>query len=322
MHNFFYAADKNYNYQLYISILSLLDKVSEKINIYVLHKDPDTFLFLEEKILKESMLNKLEISKFDDSINFDDYPSLENSHVSEVTYYRFFMDKFLTEEVEFVTYLDADIVCINDPIKELDKITNDLKVFDLPIAGRTIGLRMERNKLNQSSERLNKIKMLNDRYFSAGVLTINYKQWVNNNIFNKLIDLSKELENHAEYHDQDVLNSHFDSNYLELNEFMNLRVGKNANYFNNKYIYKHAIFLHYEGNWKPWTIKGILKESSYFYTEYFRTLNIGSYHITHNRKWNSFKDVINGIFSKRLYSLDKTFKFLQEAISIFFTRNN
>ena len=133
MHNFFYAADKNYNYQLYISILSLLDKVSEKINIYVLHKDPDTFLFLEEKILKESMLNKLEISKFDDSINFDDYPSLENSHVSEVTYYRFFMDKFLTEEVEFVTYLDADIVCINDPIKELDKITNDLKVFDLPI---------------------------------------------------------------------------------------------------------------------------------------------------------------------------------------------
>ena len=63
MHNFFYAADKNYNYQLYISILSLLDKVSEKINIYVLHKDPDTFLFLEEKILKESMLNKLEISK-------------------------------------------------------------------------------------------------------------------------------------------------------------------------------------------------------------------------------------------------------------------
>ena len=172
------------------------------------------------------MLNKLEISKFDDSINFDDYPSLENSQVSEVTYYRFFMDKFLTEEVEFVTYLDADIVCINDPIKELDKITNDLKVFDLPIAGRTIGLRMERNKLNQSSERLNKIKMLNDRYFSAGVLTINYKQWVNNNIFNKLIDLSKELENHAEYHDQDVLNSHFDSNYLELNEFMNLRVGK------------------------------------------------------------------------------------------------
>ena len=91
------------------------------------------------------------------------------------------------------------------PIKELDKITNDLKVFDLPIAGRTIGLRMERNKLNQSSERLNKIKMLNDRYFSVGVLTINYKQWVNNNIFNKLIDLSKELENHAEYHDQDVL---------------------------------------------------------------------------------------------------------------------
>ena len=103
---------------------------------------------------------------------------------------------------------------------------------------------------------------------------------------------------------------------------MNLRVGKNANYFNNKYIYKHAIFLHYEGNWKPWTLKGILKESSYFYTEYFRTLNIGSYHITHNRKWNSFKDVINGIFSKRLYSLDKPFKFLQEAISSFFTRNN
>ena len=43
MYNVIYAIDKNYNTQLFVAISSLLDKIEEKINIYVIHKDPETF---------------------------------------------------------------------------------------------------------------------------------------------------------------------------------------------------------------------------------------------------------------------------------------
>jgi len=50
MINVLYCFDENYNKQAAVSIFSLLEKVSEKINIYIIHKDPDTFINIKEKI--------------------------------------------------------------------------------------------------------------------------------------------------------------------------------------------------------------------------------------------------------------------------------
>ena len=314
MYNFIYAIDKNYNTQLYVSISSLLDKIEEKINIYVIHNEPETFDSYFKKILNKDKLNEFNIFKFESEINFNNFPSLENSHVSEATYYRFFLDEYLPEELEKVIYLDADVVCINNPIDELNKINEDLKRSDLPLASRTIGLRMRFNDLKKTTKRFDKVNIQNDRYFSAGVIIINYPHWIKNNIFSKLINLSKELGDNAELHDQDVINSLIDGNYLELSEFMNRRIGKDSNYFNNKDIYKNAIFLHYEGNWKPWTVKGILKDSSIFYTKYFRHLEDKSYHITHSRKLNSIKDMSRGVISFKFLKLDRPFRFILETL--------
>ena len=60
------------------------------------------------------------------NINF---PNIENSHVSEATYYRIFAEKFLPKEVTFYTYLDADIICINNPILYLNAIINEMKAL-------------------------------------------------------------------------------------------------------------------------------------------------------------------------------------------------
>jgi len=314
MYNVIYAVDKNYNTQLFVSISSLLDKIEEKINIYIIHKDPETFNSYFKKILNKDKLNQFNIFKFKSEINLNNFPSLENSHVSEATYYRFFLDEYLPEGLEKVLYLDADVVCINNPIDELNKIYEDLKKSDLPLASRTIGLRMRFNDVNQTNKRFDKVHIQNDRYFNAGVMIINYPHWIKNNIFSKLINLSKELGNDAELHDQDVINSLIDSNYLELNEFMNRRIGKDSSYYNNADIYKNAIFLHYEGNWKPWTVKGILKESSIFYTKYFRSLGDKSYHITHLRKLNSIKDIFRAFFSLKIFKLDRPFRFILETL--------
>jgi UDP-glucose:(galactosyl)LPS alpha-1,2-glucosyltransferase len=318
MQNIVYAVDENYNIQLFISILSLIEKVSEKINLFIIHKNPKTFESFKDILEENDRVNEFVILKFQHTNELRYFPSLDSSHVSEVTYYRFFLDKYLPLNLENIIYLDADIVCINDPIPEILKIQSDLIKYKNPLAARTIGLRMENNDVSKQKIKMKKILMENNRYFSAGVMVINFQKWIKDNIFNDLRIRAVELGDKAELHDQDTLNSYFDSNYLEINEFLNFRIGKDANISNNAFIYKNSVFLHYEGNWKPWTIKGILKESSIFYTNYFRRLRNSYFHITHINRRNSLKDLLNGIINGSIFRLDRPIKFLLEAAKSFF----
>ena len=41
--NFLYCLDENYNIQSFISILSLLENCNEKINLFIIHKNPKSF---------------------------------------------------------------------------------------------------------------------------------------------------------------------------------------------------------------------------------------------------------------------------------------
>ena len=43
MLNFLYCFDQNYNIQALVSIYSLLENITEKINIHIIHKEPETF---------------------------------------------------------------------------------------------------------------------------------------------------------------------------------------------------------------------------------------------------------------------------------------
>ena len=318
MQNIVYAVDEKYNIQLFISILSLIEKVSENINLYIIHKNPKTFESFKDILEENNRVNKFIILKFQHTSELKHFPSLDGSHVSEVTYYRFFLDKYLPLNLESIIYLDADIVCINDPIPEILKIQSDLIKYENPLAARTIGLRMENNDVMKQKIKMKKILMEKNRYFSAGVMVVNFQKWIKENIFNDLRIRAVELGDKAELHDQDTLNSYFDSNYLEINEFLNFRIGKDANISNNAFIYKNSVFLHYEGNWKPWTIKGILKESSIFYTNYFRRLKDGYFHITHINKRNSLKDLLGGIINGSIFRLDRPIKFVLEAAKSFF----
>ena len=50
MNNFLYCLDENYNFQALTSIFSLLDNVDEKVNIYVIHKNPKSFSVIKKKL--------------------------------------------------------------------------------------------------------------------------------------------------------------------------------------------------------------------------------------------------------------------------------
>ena len=59
MINFLYCFDKNYKLQGNNSIFSLLENVTEKINIFIIHADSEDTGFLNSKILEHKNLNKI-----------------------------------------------------------------------------------------------------------------------------------------------------------------------------------------------------------------------------------------------------------------------
>lgn len=64
MNNFVYAADKNYNKQLFYSIYSLLDNSNTHIDLHIIHKEPDTFSEYKNYIEKNFTIFPLQYIHF------------------------------------------------------------------------------------------------------------------------------------------------------------------------------------------------------------------------------------------------------------------
>ena len=92
MINFLLIGDKNYNLQLVNSINSLVNNfnlLDENSTIYVIHKNPESF----KKYLKYVKYKKIEIVAF--KKEFRVLNNIAHSHLSEVTYYRLYLDKLI-----------------------------------------------------------------------------------------------------------------------------------------------------------------------------------------------------------------------------------
>ena len=114
MLNFLYCLDSNYNQQFLTSFRSVLDNLDEKANFFVIHKNPATLNQLIANVnFEHSNINELKIYKFKEEIK--EFPNLENNHISEATYYRFFLDNYINKNIENIIYLDCDIICLNNP---------------------------------------------------------------------------------------------------------------------------------------------------------------------------------------------------------------
>ena len=62
--NFLYCFDENYNKQALISIISLLDNLKEKINVYIIHNRPDSFINQLETIKNNKLINSIQIFQY------------------------------------------------------------------------------------------------------------------------------------------------------------------------------------------------------------------------------------------------------------------
>ena len=73
------------------------------------------------------------------------------------------------------------------------------------------------------SDNVSRLDLKNKKYFNAGVMVIDFKKWINNNLSEKLISKMEQIYANIFFWDQDVLNAYFDGDYIELDEKYNFK---------------------------------------------------------------------------------------------------
>lgn len=262
MQNILYCFDENYNSQATVSMYSLLKQTNEKLNFHIIHKNPKSFESFLEIINKNQNFNNYFIHEFKNK-NYN-FPNIKNSHVSEATYYRMFISDYLTTDIDKILYIDPDVVCLNPFNKTITEIEEVIINRNL-----IVGVKTEHVKNKQNFAIFERLS-IDNKYFNAGVMSINLKMWRELDFQTKLLERSKIIEDNIIFWDQDVMNSEINGDYLELPSHLNQHPFEFPG--NSAHFEQNTIFLHYSGKNKPWTKKGFSTQSSIFYKNTYKEL--------------------------------------------------
>lgn len=301
--NFIYCFDNNYNMQGIASITSLLDNVSEKINIHILHNDKLNFENKTNFLENHTHLNQLKIYEVD--LSSYKLPNLENVHVSEATYYRMFFEQYLPDYLNEVIYLDADVICVQNPIIKIRKIFHNLYKSDYFLAAKTTEYTN-----GDSQKRLGTAK----HYFNAGVLLTTLNDWRNKDLKNNFLNITKLHFKKIVFWDQDVMNIYFNGNFMDIDSSLNF----NSNYLNKDILNEDLIFLHYIGSKKPWSVPKKISPDFEIYHQEFRKSHIKTkYHITHTWKKQSLSNLFRLVSNMQIMKLNYPIRFIIDVFKSF-----
>jgi len=315
MKNFLYCFDSNYNIQGFCSAYSLLENLDEPANIFIIHKDPKTFSKLQKKLEQHQNINSLNIYKFQ---NYDfDFPNTSNNHISEATYYRLFISKYIPDDIKYLIYIDADAFFLNPLKKDLYPIFENFQKSNFGIAAKTTNEVLDDPTIKE-------LRLTKSMYFNAGILFIDYERWRNEKYFVKLIDILQNSKIQFKSWDQDILNIFFDGNYFELNEELNFNINSIERENENQidFIEKNVTIIHYIGSPKPWNIKGLFSPGYVFFYNIFRDLFNEVYFLNINNRKNFFSFLIKLVLLKERIYVDKKIKFLEEIIFALFLKKD
>ena len=311
--NFVYCFDDNFNYQALTSIKSLLDKITKKANIFIIHKNIKSFNKISNLISKHDNLSSLHGYQFDSSkVNL---PPIK-SHVSEATFYRLFMSQYLPKSIEFLVYLDADIICVNDPTSKLMETFSQLNFESSVVAAWS-----ERTK-EQNSTVFDRLNLKSDNYFNAGVLLINFNKWVKQDVESNLSKILNLRFYELDEYDQDILNIYFDGQFRKLDDNLNYHAfgGQDEKLYD--YIKKNVYFLHYIGKGKPWSIENFIYSTSKFYQKEYKKLGFKKPHLIFPKNISTIIKFLKLLFSSDFKNYENRITFLKYSFISFFTKHN
>jgi lipopolysaccharide biosynthesis glycosyltransferase/glycosyltransferase involved in cell wall biosynthesis len=176
----------NQEYSLNIFILEsqlknhskkLLQKQLQSLRIKI------TFITISEEVLQESQFN---VSR----------------HITQETYYRLFIEKYLPKNISKILYLDSDILVQGD-ISELwnmgfeDSMMLACQDTVVKTVGSSFGIN-EYQKLGMSGK---------EPYFNAGVLLIDLEKWREKHTSEKILDYILSSKKMLQLHDQEAMNA-------------------------------------------------------------------------------------------------------------------
>jgi len=322
MINIVLCFDKNYFKIGFLFLHTLLSKITEKINIYLILDSPDSFHIYEKKLKSYKNLNSLNLYQFKEDLS--EFKNLVHGHVSEATYYRLFLQNYLPPEIEYIFYIDADIVCYQDPTRKLNQAIEKLRKSEYLVSAKT-----EYNRTNNTNH-FEKIGLQSNNYFNAGVLCIDYQQWLTEEIPLKLIDKIKNNNEKLIFWDQDILNKEIDGDYLELGEALNFQInlGKRnkdlpiEELFTEKQI-TEMTFIHYSGSAKPWSVRGALYMASFIYSDAYYDLYREKYNIVNKWRLEACTNfLIEGILKLKIKNLKYPISFVWIFIKSLVKKSN
>ena len=278
---------------------------NSELNIYILHKEPETFNDYKDKLKKFENINKIEIYKFNKDLSH--FPNLNKKHVSEATYYRLFISEFLPENLKKIIYVDSDVLCINNPEVDFENTFEDLDKFS-----KTIAVYPEIIKESKDHDLFSNLELQYDKYFNAGVMFINFEKWVNEVNPPDILNLVELYREKIIFWDQDILNKYFDGNFLEINNNLNFSIQSSIPV--DSFI-NYAKLIHYAGNHKPWNIEAGCEDSSTIFFDLYQELNLGYYFFTRkSRRIKTFVSIMSDIFSLKLFKTKYPMKYMIEAL--------
>jgi len=307
--NFVYCFDDNFNFQALSSMKSLLDKITKKANIFIIHKNINSFNKISNLISNHENLSSLHTYQFDSTkVNL---PPIK-SHVSEATYYRLFISQYLPKDIRFLVYLDADIICVNDPTIKLFETFSQISSEGNVIAAKVETLRENNNIF------FNRLNLRSDEQFNAGVLVIDYRAWLNQEVESNLIKILNFRFKDIFDYDQEILNIYFDGQFTKLVDDLNYQAIGGHDQDLYKHIEKNVYFLHYLGKGKPWSVENFIFSTSKFYQKEFEKLGFEKPHLIFPKNKRTINKFLKLLASSEFRNYDDRLKFIKYSFISFF----
>lgn len=228
-----YACDRNYLPHTYVSIVSLIENLSENTHvvIYIMH---DQSVPRNDRSLFDKLNSKNVTIKFIDMENCFSDITMKIPHISYVTYFRLEIPRRL-DFYDKVLYLDSDTI-INSDVSRLFNINID--------AYYVAGVKALSYHHKRTQDRL---KIDPSNYINAGVLLLNNKKIISKKIHERFLSL---LRYGYSSQDQDIINVAFNGRILALDKRFNFM----TKYAKAQGLHKHheIDILHFADKIKPW----------------------------------------------------------------------
>ena len=232
------AFDDNYAMPAGVTITSIIENNSSLSFCFHLFVDNISSINLQKfsQLISEKCSVKIYYLNNNFQINSD---TLVLGYLSFMSCVRFIIPDILEKETDKFLYIDSDILCL----KPIDIL------YSTELTGYIAGVIPDDNVMRNVVKDLYPIN--SEKYFNAGVLLINTKEWVKYDISAKCMQTIND-GNIYQFADQDVLNILLENKTILLPIKYNTKIHISISCKEEQLIAPYTVFLHYVTGYKPW----------------------------------------------------------------------